>query len=129
GRAGERRQGERLSERVKQGFGDPFPSFSYHSLLAGPGTMRLSNWRQSSLAVLALCVLVVVSGCKPKTQNGGGGGSSSDVPEFTFITNGPADFWNHSEAGCRKAEKDFGVKVTFQRPTGLTDQIRMLEDL
>src|SRR5690606_38808942 len=52
-----------------------------------------------------------------------------DVPEFTFVTNGPAAFWNLSEAGCRQAETDFNVKVTFLRPKDNVDQTRMLEDL
>ncbi len=93
--------------------------------------MRFSYWRLSNFTLLVLCLVVAATGCKPKTQNrgGSGGSSSSALPEFAFITNGPSDFWKHAEAGCRKAEEDFGVKVTFQRPKDPTDQTRMLEDL
>jgi ribose transport system substrate-binding protein len=91
--------------------------------------MRLSTSRLSCLSLFAAAVLVAVVGCKPKDQANAGGGTSGDVPEFTFVTNGSSAFWNHSEAGCRKAEEDFNCEVTFQRPKDNADQTRMLEDL
>lgn len=59
------------------------------------------------LFTLFLCLIFGASlaGC---------GGSSK--PTVAFVTNNAAEFWSYAEAGCRKAEKEFGVPVEFRRP-------------
>jgi ribose transport system substrate-binding protein len=51
------------------------------------------------------------------------------VPNFAFITNGVADFWEHAEAGAEAAGNDLGVDVTVIMPSSITDQTRKVEDL
>ena len=50
-------------------------------------------------------------------------------PKFIFITNGQNSFWDAARAGCRKAEKDFGITVEFQMPQDGPDQNRILESI
>jgi ribose transport system substrate-binding protein len=50
-------------------------------------------------------------------------------PNFAFITNGVADFWEHAEAGALKAGQDLGVDVTVIMPSNMADQTRKIEDL
>jgi len=50
-------------------------------------------------------------------------------PNFAFITNGVADFWEHAEAGAEKAGEDLKVDVTVIMPSSITDQTRKMEDL
>jgi ribose transport system substrate-binding protein len=48
-----------------------------------------------------------------------------------FVSNNSAEFWTIAEAGCRKAEKEFGVEVYFRRPRNPTaaDQKEIIDDL
>jgi ribose transport system substrate-binding protein len=50
---------------------------------------------------------------------------------LAFVTNQIADFWKIAEAGCRDAEKDFGVSVQVRMPSQATavEQKRIIEDL
>lgn len=70
--------------------------------------------------VLLFAVLASV-GCNQDT---------SDV-KVAFVTNQIADFWNIAAAGCRDAEKDFGVTVDVRMPADPTssEQKRIVEDL
>jgi ribose transport system substrate-binding protein len=52
-----------------------------------------------------------------------------DTPNFAFITNGVADFWEHAEAGAEKAADDLKVEVDVIMPSSITDQTRKMEDL
>jgi ribose transport system substrate-binding protein len=45
-----------------------------------------------------------------------GGSSSAGGPKVAFVANNPESFWTIAEAGCRKAEKEFGVEVLFRKP-------------
>lgn len=71
------------------------------------------------------------------TSGGAGtaGGSESaggDAPvRVAFVTNQIADFWKIAEAGCRQAEKDFGVEVEVVMPPDATAvvQKQKVEDL
>jgi ribose transport system substrate-binding protein len=45
-----------------------------------------------------------------------GGSSSPGGPKVAFVANNPESFWTIAEAGCRKAEKEFGVEVLFRKP-------------
>jgi ribose transport system substrate-binding protein len=38
------------------------------------------------------------------------------APRVAFVTNNPESFWTIAEAGCRAAEKEFGVEVLFRKP-------------
>ena len=55
--------------------------------------------------------------------------SGSGKTKVAFVTNGIASFWTIAEAGCRAAEKDFGVECLVRMPDGAADQKRMLEEL
>ncbi len=57
------------------------------------------------------------------------GAPAATGPKFVFITNGQSSFWDAARAGCRKAEKDFGISVDFQMPADLPDQNRVLESI
>jgi ribose transport system substrate-binding protein len=50
---------------------------------------------------------------------------------FAFVINNPDPFWSYAQAGCFKAEQDFGVICDFQAPpTGSqAEQNRILEDI
>lgn len=77
-----------------------------------------------------VATLCVVSGCsKSTTGPEGGGASSKKAPNYAFITNGVADFWEHAEAGAKKAGEELGVGVTVIMPPGITEQTRKIEDL
>jgi ribose transport system substrate-binding protein len=80
-----------------------------------------------NLAGLITAVLFAVIGCSSGKQTESGAGSSG--PDFAFITNGVADFWEHAEAGAEKAGQDLGVEVTVIMPSSITDQTRKIEDL
>ncbi|MEM8679312.1 MAG: sugar-binding protein [Planctomycetota bacterium] len=69
-----------------------------------------------------LAGLLISAGCSQSPRG-------EDGPQFAFVSNGVASFWNVAEAGCRQAEQDFGAEVTVIFPDGLTDQTRKLEDL
>ncbi len=58
-------------------------------------------------------------------------GTPSKSISVAFITNQIADFWKIAEAGCRDAEKDFGVSVQVRMPSQATavEQKRIVEDL
>ncbi len=51
------------------------------------------------------------------------------TPQYAFITNGAADFWEHARAGANKAAEDLKVKVDVITPANTTDQTRKIEDL
>ena len=51
------------------------------------------------------------------------------TPQYAFITNGAADFWEHARAGANKAAEDLNVKVDVITPASTTDQTRKIEDL
>jgi ribose transport system substrate-binding protein len=68
--------------------------------------------------------------------DGGGsaGGPARSLPEGTsvaFVTNQIADFWKIAEAGCKDAQKDFGITVEVRMPPQATavEQKRIVEDL
>jgi ribose transport system substrate-binding protein len=69
--------------------------------------------------------LSLVAGCNRSTAPA----TSDAAPDFAFITNGVADFWEHAEAGAEAAGKDLGVDVTVIMPSSITDQTRKIEDL
>jgi ribose transport system substrate-binding protein len=59
------------------------------------------------LALLGLgLVLPLVSSCS----------SGSTATKVAFVSNNPETFWTIAEAGCHKAEKEFGVEVVFRKP-------------
>jgi ribose transport system substrate-binding protein len=55
--------------------------------------------------------------------------AAGERPDFAFITNGVADFWEHAEAGALKAADDLKVDATVIMPSSITDQTRKMEDL
>jgi ribose transport system substrate-binding protein len=58
--------------------------------------------------------------------------STDNRPRVAFVSNNAADFWTIAQAGCRKAEKDFGdVRVEFKQPDPGTaaQQKSVVEDL
>lgn len=57
------------------------------------------------------------------------GAPAAGTAKFVFITNGQSSFWDAARAGCRKAEKDFGITVEFQMPQDASDQNRILESI
>jgi ribose transport system substrate-binding protein len=76
-----------------------------------------------------LAALVLVPGCtssKTTEKSSDGGG---EAPDFAFITNGVADFWEHAQAGADKAAEDLKVHVSVIMPSSITDQTRKMEDL
>jgi ribose transport system substrate-binding protein len=72
-----------------------------------------------------VAALVIVPGCTSSKSADGGG----ETPDFAFITNGVADFWEHAQAGADKAAEDLKVDVSVIMPSSITDQTRKLEDL
>jgi ribose transport system substrate-binding protein len=63
-------------------------------------------------------------GDDPKDQK-----AAKSTPQYAFITNGAADFWEHARAGANKAAEDLKVKVDVITPGSTTDQTRKIEDL
>lgn len=54
----------------------------------------------------------------------------SATPEFAFVTNGVASFWDIAKVGAEKAGADLGVKVSVLMPaSGVVDQKQMIEDM
>jgi ribose transport system substrate-binding protein len=49
-------------------------------------------------------------------KDGAGGSAPAGAPKVAFVTNNPESFWTIAEAGCRKAQKEFGVDVLFRKP-------------
>jgi ribose transport system substrate-binding protein len=49
-------------------------------------------------------------------QGGSGGSAPAGAPKVAFVSNNPESFWTIAEAGCRKAQKEFGVDVLFRKP-------------
>src|SRR3954451_5138653 len=51
--------------------------------------------------------------------------------KVAFVSNNPATFWTIAEAGCRKAEKEFGVEVIFRKPDSgdAARQTQIIDDL
>jgi ribose transport system substrate-binding protein len=77
------------------------------------------------LAGAIVAAFVVSPGCRNRADSGSG----ATTPNFAFITNGVADFWEHAEAGAKKAAEELGVDVTVITPASITDQTRKVEDL
>ncbi len=82
-----------------------------------------------ALLLCAVLSLTLSFGCDGKKGGSSSGDGNKDQLTVAFITNGPADFWKYANAGCRKAEKDFGIKVEYMIPSGgdSADQQRLLE--
>jgi len=78
----------------------------------------------SAIASMPGCTSSRDANVANKTAKDGG-----DKPNFAFITNGVADFWEHAEAGAEKAAGDFNVEVDVIMPSSITDQTRKVEDL
>ncbi|NNC89872.1 MAG: substrate-binding domain-containing protein [Akkermansiaceae bacterium] len=55
----------------------------------------------------------------------------ADAPKFAFITNVADPFWSHAEAGCYKAEKDFGIVADFEMNSAgdVAGQNKILENI
>jgi ribose transport system substrate-binding protein len=90
-----------------------------------------------NLVGAVVVTMLVVGGCSKsngpvKSQTSSGAASQAPakgMPSFAYITNGVADFWEHAEAGAKKAGDDLGVNVTVIMPSSITDQTRKIEDL
>ncbi|QDT61742.1 D-ribose-binding periplasmic protein precursor [Stieleria bergensis] len=77
-----------------------------------------------------LCVLSAtlnLTGCKVERDQQAA--PADEQIKVAFVTNGSASFWTIAEAGCRAAEKDFGVQCTVVTPKDPPDQRRKLEEL
>lgn len=70
--------------------------------------------------IAIVCMLSFFPGCNRAT---------STKLKVAFVTNNPESFWNIAEAGCKKAEAEFGVELYFRRPTGQEDQKKIIDDL
>jgi ribose transport system substrate-binding protein len=90
------------------------------------------------IAALAFASIVVPGCNRGKNIASSPKASSSDSkevestkvpPNFAFITNGVADFWEYARAGANAARDEFGVNVTVIMPSSNTDQTRKIEDL
>lgn len=89
-----------------------------------------------------LVLMAVIAGCNKEaadpnvrvvTQDSVADASEegSTSHSVAFVTNQIADFWKIAEAGCRDAEKDFGVTCEVRMPSQATavEQKRVVEDL
>jgi ribose transport system substrate-binding protein len=58
-------------------------------------------------------------------------GGGSGKPKVAFVTNNPEQFWTIAEAGCRKAEGEFGVEVVFRKPASgdIAKQTEIIDNL
>jgi ribose transport system substrate-binding protein len=81
--------------------------------------------RNIPIGFIVFASFVIVAGCNRGSESTG----SSAAPNFAFITNGVAGFWEIAESGARAAGRDLGVQVTVIMPNGMTDQTRKIEDL
>ena len=68
--------------------------------------------------------LVLVAACNNRSNS-----TSDGTPNFAFITNGVADFWEHAQAGAEMAGAELGVDVSVIMPSSITDQTRKIQDL
>ena len=80
---------------------------------------------QRSLKTLALAMFgCLVTSCQKPTA------AADKTPEFAFVTNGVASFWDICKVGAEKAGADLGVKVSVLMPaSGVVDQKQMIEDM
>ncbi len=107
---------------------------------------RFSSPRSRILNCLLALSVTTWTGCNSKPSNSelrvkdaSGSPSVSSEKSTTggkqvsvaFVTNQIADFWRIAEAGCKDAEKDFGVSVQVRMPAQATavEQKRVVEDL
>jgi ribose transport system substrate-binding protein len=95
----------------------------------------MSSFRRNVVAVV-VAALLVVPGCRKSSSTGQSesapakeAAAAKGTPSYAYITNGVADFWEHAEAGAKKAGQDLGVDVTVIMPSSITDQTRKIEDL
>jgi ribose transport system substrate-binding protein len=77
------------------------------------------------LAGLAMVAALAATGCGDRQT----ARQPSAGPDYAFITNGVADFWNIGKAGAERAADHLGVGVTVIMPASITDQTRKVEDL
>ena len=66
----------------------------------------------------------ILLGILSMTVYGRGFSLAADPPQVAFVTNNPDPFWSIVEAGCRKAEKETGVRVVFRKQVYGTNQQR-----
>lgn len=79
-----------------------------------------------NLFILALCLVVVTTGCEKKESG------SAKKTKLAFVTNNTADFWVFSQRGCEKARKELGnITIDFRRTSDATaaGQRMILDDL
>ena len=82
--------------------------------------MTQNCWKISALALFGC----LVTACQKPTS------SANKTPEFAFVTNGVASFWDICKVGAEKAGTDLGVKVSVLMPaSGVVDQKQMIEDM
>ncbi|MFY7818630.1 MAG: sugar-binding protein [Akkermansiaceae bacterium] len=82
--------------------------------------MTQNTWKIVALALFGC----VVTSCQKPTD------SANQTPEFAFVTNGVASFWDICKVGAEKAGADLGVKVSVLMPaSGVVDQKQMMEDM
>lgn len=74
-------------------------------------------------------VLVALLGCDKKEDSTGTSGPLPKAKKFrlAYVTNGIDPFWDVAEAGARAGAKEFKVECEVHKPTGLDDQVRMIE--
>lgn len=66
---------------------------------------------------LAFCSVVLVASCgRPANPTLAITKVANSSQRVAFVSNNPASFWTICEAGCRMAEKEFGVEVVFKKP-------------
>jgi len=80
---------------------------------------------QNCLRIFCVALIgCVFSSCQKSTD------SANRPPEFAFVTNGVASFWDIAKVGAEKAGNDLGVKVSVLMPSsGVVDQKQMIEDM
>lgn len=98
--------------------------------------MRLNRF---SLGCLAFVLIGSLLGCKTESDDlivdsessGSRAAADGEQLKVAFVTNQIADFWRIAEAGCRDAEKDFGIEVEVRMPSvaNAVEQQRIVEDL
>jgi ribose transport system substrate-binding protein len=80
----------------------------------------------AGMAIVA--AILAAQGCGSRKETGLASAPKATA-NYAFITNGVADFWEHAEAGAKKAGQDLGVNVSVIMPNSMTDQTRKIEDL
>src|SRR5437016_652652 len=97
------------AEATRQSFTFNISNLRFQNLRSASLRRRLL-FKQSKLALAALCLALFILGCSEKenpTSSTGGGGAHKRL-RLAFVSNNSATFWTYARTGCLDAAKEMG---------------------